>query len=373
MRRSPSTRGVPGVVAYQPSTGGTVSRWEFRSRQGRSLSASRRRRCGRAAWPRRRASSQISAERSASRTSRRPRRSGWRRTPPALDDSRRADVRPMHAPTTIVPLPRSPKISDSRAFLWLPLTMWTARTPASATRAISSSLATMPPVTAALRASLRASAAVSRDDRLSGSPAFTSTPGDVGEENQLLRRELDGESRRDRVRVDVEDLALLVRGQRRDDRQVPGVEQRGQEARVHVHDVPHVAEVHGLALSRLAVDHPLLRSAAGEHDVAVDAGDTDGVHAVRAQGRENLDGDLAREDHLDDLERVVVGDAPAVDEPRLQPQPLGELCRLRAASVDRRDADPDLVEERDLLRQRVQVPRVLRHLPRDLDDERPSP
>ena len=95
-----------------------------------------------------------------------------------LDDlsRRRARARD-HAPTTIVPLPRSPKISDSRAFLWFPLTMWTAPTPDSATREISWSLATIPPVTAELRASFRACAAVRRETRLSGCPGAARTPG----------------------------------------------------------------------------------------------------------------------------------------------------------------------------------------------------
>jgi cbb3-type cytochrome oxidase subunit 1 len=63
------------------------------------------------------------------------------------------------------------------AFLWFPLTMWTAETPASTTREISSSFATMPPETAGLFASLRASTADMREMRLSGSPGFASTPG----------------------------------------------------------------------------------------------------------------------------------------------------------------------------------------------------
>ena len=126
----PRERGVHGS-ALHPSTGGTVSRWELRSRRGRSS-------------PRVRQDVAAGAARPARRP---PRRSGdavGRGGPSFPGDARDGDelrepVRrfpprgrsalPVTRRPPSMPLPRSPKISERRAFLWLPLTMWTARTP----------------------------------------------------------------------------------------------------------------------------------------------------------------------------------------------------------------------------------------------------
>src|SRR5690606_40443389 len=77
---------------------------------------------------------------------------------------------------------------------------------------------------------------------------------------------------------------------------------------------------------------------------AVDAADADGRNSELAADGEDPRIDLAVHDHRRDLERPLVGDAPALDEPALKPQPLGELRRLRSAAVHDDDSDPDLMQ-----------------------------
>src|SRR5207237_1605993 len=112
-------------------------------------------------------------------------------------------------------------------------------------------------------------------------------------------------------------------------------------------DVPDEAEVDLLRGARLVGDgrqRALLRL----DDLRVDARDADPLAAVLSQRGEDLDVDLPREDHLHDLERLLVGDPPALHELRLEAEELRELVRLRAAAVDGDDLDAAERKERQV-------------------------
>src|SRR5690606_14311175 len=80
---------------------------------------------------------------------------------------------------------------------------------------------------------------------------------------------------------------------------------------------------------------------------AVDAADADGRNPELAARGENARIDLAVHDHRRDLERLLVGHAPAFDEAALEPEPLRQLGGLRPAAVHDDDSDPDLVQDAD--------------------------
>ena len=63
-----------------------------------------------------------------------------------------------------------------------------------------------------------------------------------------------------------------------------------------------------------------------------------GFAPAASERRARVDVHLAGDDHLDDLERVGVGDAPAGDDLRRLPEPLLQRRRLRAAAVHDDDA-----------------------------------
>ena len=66
--------------------------------------------------------------------------------------------------------------------------------------------------------------------------------------------------------------------------------------------------------------------------------EADRRRARREERGAGVDVELAGDDHLHDVERVLVGDAPAGDDTRRLPEPLLELGRLRAAAVHDDDA-----------------------------------
>src|SRR5581483_1631209 len=165
--------------------------------------------------------------------------------------------------------------------------------------------------------------------------------GAVREEDELLRLERDGDVARDAVRVDVEDPALAVRRERADDRDVAAVHELVEQLRVHALDVADVAPVDLLLGAGDLGARPPLR----DDEARVRAGEADAGDVLRLEGREELEVELARVDHLRDLERLVVGHAATRDDRGLVSELLRELGRLRPAAVHDREADAELVEE----------------------------
>ncbi len=89
-----------------------------------------------------------------------------------------------------------------------------------------------------------------------------------------------------------------------------------------------------------------------------------------AQCRENVSIDLSGEDHLRHFERGVVSDAAAFDDRLFDAELLCQLAQLLAAAMDHADANADLVQQRQLFRQRGQVFLILRDLAGEFDDKR---
>ena len=115
--------------------------------------------------------------------------------------------------------------------------------------------------------------------------------------------------------------------------------------------------------------HLLRRPFDGVDDAAVHAGDAHRLGAVFAQGGDDFGVDLAGEDHHDDVERLLVGDAAALDHLGLDAELLGELGGLLAAAVDHDHVDADLRDQRDLLAEGVERLLVVGDLAADLHDE----
>ena len=63
--------------------------------------------------------------------------------------------------------------------------------------------------------------------------------------------------------------------------------------------------------------------------------------------------DLADQHHLDDLDRLLVGDAHAAHERRLLAEPLHERADLRPAAVDDDRIDADEVQQDNVERERL--------------------
>ncbi len=59
--------------------------------------------------------------------------------------------------------------------------------------------------------------------------------------------------------------------------------------------------------------------------------------------------DRARQHHLDDLDRRLIGDAQPVDERALDLQPLQHVADLRSAAMDDDRVHPDLLQQHDVV------------------------
>ena len=111
------------------------------------------------------------------------------------------------------------------------------------------------------------------------------------------------------------------------------------------------------------------KSAPRAQQVAVDAAQADGAHPRAPEGPEDLGVELPGEDHLDHVERALVGDAAAVDDRRVDAEPGAELGRLLAATVHDDDADADLRAEGQLLAEGGEAPGLVGDLAAELHDE----
>ena len=111
---------------------------------------------------------------------------------------------------------------------------------------------------------------------------------DVGQQDELAGAEAGRDAGRDVVGVDVADDAVLVAGERRDDRHLAADEDRVEQVAPQPDDVGDEAE---------------LRDALGDEQPAVDAGQADRVDAEVAQPGDELAVDDAAQHRGGDLER----------------------------------------------------------------------
>ena len=81
---------------------------------------------------------------------------------------------------------------------------------------------------------------------------------------------------------------------------------------------------------------------------AVLAREPDRGLAVAVEAHDDVGVDLAEQDHLRDLDGLGVGDAHALDEADLHPEPLHVLGDVRAAAVDDHRVQPDVLEQDDV-------------------------
>jgi hypothetical protein len=165
--------------------------------------------------------------------------------------------------------------------------------------------------------------------------------GDVGQVDELLRREGLGDGAGHGVGVDVVGLALLVDADGGDD----GDELLGdlalQDGGVDAADVAHEAEP-GVAL-------------ADGDEAGVLAREADGVGAVAVDGPHHLPVDLADQCHADDVDGLGVGDPQAVDEHGLLAEPGHQVGDLGPAAVDDDGVHADEPHEDDVLGEELEV------------------
>ena len=171
--------------------------------------------------------------------------------------------------------------------------------------------------------------------------------GGIGEEHQLLRLERLRELARHEIGVDVVGHAVVAHADRRDDRDEVAArkecEHPGVDAR-DLADMPDIDDLGGLKF-RMASGHGEL---AGPNETAVFPGEPDRFAAVPVDEIHDLLVDEAAEHHLDHVHGFGVGDAHAVDEPRLLADPIEQLADLRAAAMHDDRAHSDQLHQDDV-------------------------
>ena len=101
----------------------------------------------------------------------------------------------------------------------------------------------------------------------------------------------------------------------------------------------------------------------------VDAGEADRFNVEFPANREDARVDEAVEHHRRHVDRLLIGDAPPMDHPRLEPQGRLHVIELRTAAVHQHGLDAHLVQDGDLFDQRTRGGLVAEHRAARLDDE----
>ena len=216
---------------------------------------------------------------------------------------------------TMVPMPASVNSSSSSECGRRPSMMWADPTPPRTASTQAPSFGRMPPATELERGLDLAH----RDPRVQrglvvgiGEPA-----GDVGEEDRLERAERGRDLARRRVGVDVVGAALAVDPGRGDHRDVVGGDVV-EDVDVDALDLAYEADLLGARVGLDLEQRPVL------------AREPDRRLAVAVEPHDDVGVDLAEQHHLRDLDRLGVGDAHALDEPHLHPEPLHVAGDVRA-------------------------------------------
>ena len=143
---------------------------------------------------------------------------------------------------------------------------------------------------------------------------------------------------------------MFIDADRGDHRNDVGTGQRLQKAGIDLLGLAHEAEIDLLLAAGRRIAAGAQR-ALGPDQLAVATRDADGGATGPVDRRSQLLVDRPREDHLDDLDRLVVRDAQPVDEARLDREAVEHLGDLRAAAMDDDRIDADLLEQHDVARE----------------------
>ena len=135
---------------------------------------------------------------------------------------------------------------------------------------------------------------------------------DVGQHDELLRVQRNGECGRGGVRVDVVDAAVVGARHAADHRDAPVVEQPADDARLDVHHVADQADV-----DLLAVDDR--GPALGGEQPGVLTGDADRERSVLVEQPDDVALHLADQHHADDVHRLRCRDAQPAGEHLVMP------------------------------------------------------
>ena len=246
--------------------------------------------------------------------------------------------------------------------------MWVRSTPPVAARMQASTLGRMPPESAPVAIESSEIIGVGECHEARGILRIAEHAGNAGQVDQLLGAERDGDRFRHRVGVHVVHVAVVVAGEARHHGNEARVHERGEHARIDVHDVAHVPVVHDRGVAGV-IDDVDRRAAPRGQQLGVHAGEAHRLELVGAERRQHVGVEGAGVDHLRHLERRVVGDAPSGHDHRLGAEPAREGGRLGSAAVDDDDADAEGVEQRDLGRDAVERMVVLDHFAAELHDE----
>src|SRR6185437_9396798 len=162
---------------------------------------------------------------------------------------------------------------------------------------------------------------------------------------QLLRAERGAQSRGHGIRIDVEQHSVVVRGKGAHHRHQPVVEELAHRRRVYLVDVTDEAVVHHLTAG--ADLHR--RALVGTHQAGIDAADPHGLDVEVTADAENARVDETVEDHGGYVDRLLVGDPPALHHAGRHAERRGKLRELRAAAVHENHPHPEIMQDRDLL------------------------
>ncbi|MDF2710547.1 MAG: hypothetical protein K0R62_6199 [Nonomuraea muscovyensis] len=165
---------------------------------------------------------------------------------------------------------------------------------------------------------------------------------DVGEDDELLGAQGDGQRGGRGVGIYIVDFSVDAAGDAGDDGDAAVVEQGLDGAGLDLDDLADLADVDGLA-----VDERVL--ALGGEQVGVLAGQADGERAVPVDQADHVAVDLADEHHPDDLHGLGRGDPQAGGEGGLDAEPVEVLADLGPAAVHDDRAQAGVAQEDDVL------------------------
>jgi hypothetical protein len=147
-------------------------------------------------------------------------------------------------------------------------------------------------------------------------------------------------------------VAVAAGRNRREHRDHLRARQQVEQRAVDLDRLADEAEIEHALDVGIGIDHGLARLF-GEDHVAVLAAQADRPLALGVDERDDLLVDRAGQHHLDDLDRLLVGDAQAALEFRFDAQLVQHRRDLRAAAVDDDRIDAGLLQQRDVAGERL--------------------
>ena len=164
---------------------------------------------------------------------------------------------------------------------------------------------------------------------------------DVRHQQQFFRFQLTGDFSGDEIGVDIQCFPIFSATDGGDDRDELRPVERVQDIGVDPFDVADQAEVDDLRPVGFGTFFDLAKPF-GLDQIAVLAGDADGVAAVPIDEGDDVLVDLAAQYHFHHVDHFFAGDALAVDEFRLNAEQLQRFADLRSAAVDNDGVDADV-------------------------------